>query len=134
MKAGEKRLLCDSRSSLQESSTEGEDDDIRVHLPRASNYRISTNVSQEIRKPNPQMKYIKKHAWKITFFVLVFFTLVFLNILFAPMMIQCSEMLIEKIEQNLSNAFTIYCRVGIALGSAELYIVVIAIIGIFVSR
>lgn len=80
------------------------------------------------------MKYIKKHAWKFTFFTLVFLTLVFLNILFAPMMSNCSDLLISMISRNMNEPLKIYSIVGVILGSSELYICFLACLGLFISR
>ena len=50
------------------------------------------------------------------------------------MMKQCSDLLIAKIDDNMSPYLKTYSRIGVILGSAELYICVIACIGLFVSR
>ena len=47
--------------------------------------------------PKAHFSYMKRNKWKISFFSLVFTVVVGLNLIFAPMMQECSDILIAAL-------------------------------------
>ena len=80
------------------------------------------------------MKLTRGRKWKMAFFFLVLLSLILLNLLMAPMMFKCSNIIIAMMQKSIGTAGVDYCKIGIFLGSTEIYILVIACVGIFVSR
>ena len=64
---------------------------------------MTTDISTEVRVENSYIKYIKKNAWKLGFFASVFVSLCVLNLLFAPMMRECSNMVIAMLQGEMDH-------------------------------
>ena len=90
--------------------------------------------SEQRRQQTPIVKYLKKNTMKIVFFTLVLACLIVLNILLEPIMNYCSNILVTPLQKQESSAVYDFSRFGIYVSQPQTYILVITIVGIFVSR